>query len=103
MLETVRIPGNQRVVGLKPGFNSKDHSNKRCSTPTPPLQFTRIQQMSMRSENLDSLHLVFSNLPFKNETMRSKAKGGIMQGLCVLCAEDAAILVLSGHTSNGCE
>lgn len=35
--------------------------------------------------------------------MRIKAKANILQGPLVLCADDAAILVLGVHTSDGCE
>lgn len=44
MLETVRIPGNQRVVGLKPGFNSKTiQTNAAPPQPHPysSLEFSR--------------------------------------------------------------
>lgn len=34
--------------------------------------------------------------------MRSKAKASILQSATVLRADDAAILVLSVHTSDGC-
>lgn len=98
----VGIPESKRVVGLKPGFNSKTiQTNTPPPQPhpswpsLPPLQ-TAIR--SHRKLTLLALSTFFkflffkNNLPLKSEATRSRAKANILQGpSMVLLADDAAM------------
>lgn len=104
----VSIPESERVVGLKPGFNSK---TIQTNTPPPlrppgppsppPYGHTISQRLTTFALSL-FLNFFYKYSPFKSEAVISRTKANILQGPRVLCADDAAILVLSVHASDGC-
>lgn len=80
----VSISGAETFVGLKPVF--KNHAPLLLTLPPTPFGCCR---MSL------SLSLFLNYSPFKSEAMSTSTSARSLQGLYVLWADDAAILILS--------
>lgn len=76
---------------VKTRIRLKDHSHKHSSAPVPPLLCLRTTTGPRRDGPLS--HCLSAYSPFKSEAASRRAKANILQGSCVLGADDAAILL----------